>query len=90
MGLLTEGGGAGDRKRKEGLRRAVLETVDEGCRMGSSMRVSEVVRKVGEGSGEPVDSAEVGEALRGLEMEGRVQVSGEGARRSVRRITGVA
>ncbi|KAL9061983.1 MAG: hypothetical protein Q9157_009223 [Trypethelium eluteriae] len=90
MGLLTEGGSAGERKRKEDLRRAVLETVDEGCRMGGSMRVSEILRKVGEGSGEAVESAEVNEALRALEMEGRVQVSGEGARRSVRRVTGVA
>ncbi|KAL9087266.1 MAG: hypothetical protein Q9165_006760 [Trypethelium subeluteriae] len=89
MGLLTEGGSAGERKRKEDLRRAVLEVVDEGCRMGGSMRVSEILRKVGEGSGEAVESAELNETLRALEMEGRVQVSGEGARRSVRRVTGV-
>ncbi|KAI9654350.1 MAG: hypothetical protein M1821_006666 [Bathelium mastoideum] len=90
MGLLTEGGSAGERRRKEDLKRSVLAVVDEGCRAGGGMRVSEVVRKVGEGAGEVVEGAEVNEVLRALEMEGKVQVSGEGSRRSVRRVTGVA
>ncbi|KAI9712422.1 MAG: hypothetical protein M1820_001635 [Bogoriella megaspora] len=90
MGLLTEGGGAGERRRKEDLKKAVLDAVDEGARTGGSVRVSEVVKKVAEGSGIEVETQEISEALRALEMEGQVQVTGEGARRSVRRITGVA
>ena len=90
MGLLSEGGSASERKRKEDLKRGVLEVLDgdEGVRAGGSMRYAEIVRRVGDGSGVEVEGVEVGEALRGLESEGKVLVSGEGGRRTVRRVTG--
>ena len=92
MGLLSEGGSASERKRKEDLKRGVLEVLDgdEGVRGGGWMRYAEIVRKVGDGAGVEVEGVEVGEALRGLESEGKVLVAGEGGRRTVRRVTGAA
>lgn len=91
MGLLTEGTSAGERRRKADLKDAVLAALDDLLRSGSqSVRVSELVRVVGEGASVQVESQEVSEALRGLESEGKVLLSGEGLRRSVRRVTGVA
>ena len=91
MGLLTEGTSAAERRRKTDLKDAVLSAVDEMLRSGSaSVRVSEVLRRVGETSSVAVESAELAEALRSLEGEGKLLVSGEGARRSVRRVTGIS
>lgn len=94
MGLLTEGVSAGERRRKEDLKAAVLAGVDELTPAGGAVRLNELVRRLGEqqqrdGSGGQVEGQEVVEALRSLEAEGRVMVSGEGARRAVRRVTGV-
>lgn len=88
MALLTEGTSASERRRKEDLKRGVLAALDEMTRSGAAVRLSDVVRRVGEGASVAVESQEVVEALRGLEAEGKVQVTGEGARRSVRRVTG--
>lgn len=91
MGLLTEGTSASERRRKSDLKDAVLKALDDMLRSGAqSVRISEVVRNVGEGASVGVETAEVNEALRSLESEGKVLFSGEGARRSVRRVTGVA
>jgi DNA replication licensing factor MCM4 len=92
MGLLTEGGSAGERRRKEDLKAAVLSVLDDMLRGGATgaVRVSEVTRKLSESeSGGQVDTNDVMDALRNLELEGSVQLSGEGARRTVRRVTGV-
>ncbi|KAG9698862.1 DNA replication licensing factor mcm4, partial [Aureobasidium melanogenum] len=91
MGLLTEGTSASERKRKSDLKDAVLSAVDDMLRSGnSSVRVQDVLRRVGEDSTVPVESVELAEALRALEGEGKLLISGEGQRRSVRRVTGIA
>ncbi|KAF2147099.1 uncharacterized protein K452DRAFT_282086 [Aplosporella prunicola CBS 121167] len=90
MALLTEGTSASERRRKEDLKNAVLSTLDEMTRAGGAVRIADVVRRVGEGASIQVEGQEVTEALRALEAEGKVMLSGEGARRSVRRVTGVA
>ncbi|KAK3044089.1 hypothetical protein LTS18_002212 [Coniosporium uncinatum] len=91
MGLLTEGVGSGDRKRREDLKAAILTTVDELTGGGGQVAFSSVTKRLFEGeSGGEVDGREVLEALRSLENEGKVVVSGEGSRRWVRRITGAA
>lgn len=91
MGLLSEGGGSLERKRREDLKRAVLEELDgaEGVGRGGSVRYADLMRRVGEGASVEVEGIEFGEALRALEQEGKVMVMGEGARRMVRRVTGV-
>ena len=92
MGLLTEGTSASERKRKEGLKDGVLAVLDEMLRSGggSSARYGDVVRTLSERSSVPVEGQEFAEAVRMLEQEGRVQIVGEGPRRSLRRVTGVA
>jgi DNA replication licensing factor MCM4 len=52
------------------------------------VRYADVFRRLGEGSSVEVEGTEFSEALRSLEQEGKVQVVGEGARRSIRRVTG--
>ena len=91
MGLLSEGGGVGDRRRKEDLKRAVLEVIDSDnvVRMGGNVRYADLYRRVSEGSSVEVEGAEFTEALRSLELEGKIQLTGEGGRRTIRRITGI-
>lgn len=93
MGLLTEGVSASERRRKDDLKNAVLTILDEMLRSGATgaVRVNEVTKRISEGeSGGQVEVNEIMDALRGLELEGSVQLAGEGARRTVRRVTGVA
>ena len=64
--------------------------LDELVRNGAGgVRYVEVVRLMGERSSVGLEANEVAEALRVLESEGKVQVAGEGPRRTVRRIMGV-
>lgn len=90
MGLLTEGTSASERRRRQDLKNAVLTLLDDMTRQGQAARYTEVVRRLGEQSSIQVDSAEFGEAIRMLEQENQIMVVGEGARRSIRRVTGVA
>ena len=90
MGLLTEGTSASERRRKGDLQRAVLELLDEMTRAGGAARYADVFRRVGEQGSAQVEAAEFAEALRALEQEGQIAMSGEGARKSIRRVTGVA
>lgn len=90
MSLLTEGTSAAERKRKTELKEAVLRLLDELTSGGQNVRWSEVSRRLGEGASVPVEPADFAETMRALEMEGAVTISGEGARRSVRRVTSVA
>ena len=89
MALLTEGTSASERRRRGDLKRAVLALLDEMTREGGGVRWSEVFRRVGEQGSGQVEGTEFAEVMRGLEQEGSVSVSGEGARRSIRRVTGV-
>ncbi|KAK5115522.1 hypothetical protein LTR62_001181 [Meristemomyces frigidus] len=92
MGLLTEGTSVGERKRKVDLQKGVLGVLEELLRNngGGSARYGDVVRTLSEQSSVPVEGAEFAEAVRGLEQEGKVQVVGEGPRRSIRRVVGAA
>lgn len=92
MGLLTEGVSAGERRRKEDLKGAVLGALDEMLRAGATgaVAVYNLMKKLTEeGSGGQVDQGEMMIALRALEAEGSIQLAGEGGRRTVRRVTGV-
>jgi DNA replication licensing factor MCM4 len=90
MSLLTEGTTASDRRRREDLKKAILETVEQlGGRSGSGSRWSEVLREMGARSDIGLDNKEFAEAIRTLETEGLVSVIGDGARKSIRRNVGV-
>ena len=90
MSLLTEGTSAADRKRQGEIKDAVQKLLDEMTAGGNTVRWSEVARRLSEGSSVPVENAEFNEAMRALEAENAIMVTGEGARRSVRRVTAVA
>lgn len=91
MGLLTEGTSASERKRKEDMKKAILEVLDDMVRQsGASARYGDIVRTLSEQSSVPVEAQQFTEAVRSLEQEGKLQLIGEGPRRSIRRVTGVA
>lgn len=90
MGLLTEGTSASERRRKSDLKKAITDLLDEMTRSGGSARYSEVYRRVSEPGSAQVEGTEFAEALRSLEQEGQVVVGGEGPRKNIRRVTGVA
>lgn len=87
MSLLTEGTSAAERKRKADLKEAVVKLLDELTAGGQAVKYAEVSRRLGEGAGVPVEPAEFAETMRALEMEGLITVNGDGARKSIRRVT---
>lgn len=90
MGLLTEGTSASERHRRSDLKRAITDLLDEMTRSGGSARYAEVYRRISEQSSAQIEGTEFADALRSLEQEGHVLVGGEGPRRNIRRVTGVA
>ena len=90
MSMLTEGTTSADRKRLEELKSAVLGLLDEMTSGGQTVRWSDLSRRLSEGASVAVEPADFAETMRALEMEGVVLISGEGARRSVRRVTRAA
>ncbi|TVY82363.1 DNA replication licensing factor mcm4 [Lachnellula suecica] len=90
MSLLTEGTSASERRRKQDLKNAVITLLDEMTRQGQSARFSEVARRMGEQSSISIDAPEFAEVARVLEQEGAIMIIGEGARKAIRRVTGVA
>ncbi|KAM7219317.1 MCM2/3/5 family domain containing protein [Rhypophila decipiens] len=87
MSLLTEGTSAAERKKRADMKDMVLNLLNELTASGAAVRFSEVSKRLSENAGVPVDNSEFAEVMRALEMEGAVMVSGEGARKSVRRVT---
>ncbi|KAK0670396.1 putative DNA replication licensing factor [Cercophora samala] len=87
MSLLTEGTSAADRRKKAEIKDAIVRLLDELTAGGQAVKFAEVARKLSDGASVPVESADFAEAMRTLEMEGAIMVSGEGARKSVRRVT---
>jgi DNA replication licensing factor MCM4 len=90
MSLLTEGTSASERRRKADLKKALLDLLDDMTRQGQAARYSDVVKRMSEQSSVQVENQEFSEVVRALEQEGLVMVVGEGARRAIRRVTGVA
>lgn len=72
------------------MKRAITDLLDEMTRGGGSARYVEVYRRLGELGSAQVEGTEFADALRSLEQEGQVVVGGEGPRRNIRRVTGVA
>lgn len=89
MSLLTEGTSAAERKRRSDLKDAALRLLDEMTAGGNTVRWSDVARRLADGSSVPVEQAEFNEVMRALEAENAIMVSGEGARKSIRRVTAV-
>ncbi|KOS16706.1 DNA replication licensing factor mcm4 [Escovopsis weberi] len=89
MSLLTEGTSAAERKRRGELKEAALRLLDEMTTGGNAVRWGDVARRLAEGSSVPVEQAEFGEAMRALEAENAIMITGEGARRNIRRVTGI-
>ena len=89
MGLLTEGTSASERRRKQDLKKAITDLLDDMTRQGGTLRYADVFRRISEQGSAQVEAIEFAEALRSLEQEGQVNISGEGSRKSIRRVTGV-
>ncbi|KJK79056.1 hypothetical protein H634G_05871, partial [Metarhizium anisopliae BRIP 53293] len=90
MSLLTEGTSTADRKRRGELRDAILKLLDDMTAGGNSVRWGDVSKRLADGASMPVEAAEFNEVMRALETENLILISGEGARRNVRRVTAVA
>ena len=91
MSLLTEGTSATERRRRQDLKNAVLALLDDMTRSGGAARYPDVLRRLSESSSVDVDANDFADALKSLAQEGHVSVGGgDGARKVIRRITGVA
>lgn len=89
MSLLTEGTSTAERKRRSELKDAALRLLDEMTAGGNTVRWNDVSRRLAESSSVPIETTEFNEVMRALEAENAIMVSGEGARKSVRRVTAV-
>jgi DNA replication licensing factor MCM4 len=89
MSLLTEGTSAADRRRKAEIREALVHLLDDMTAGGNSVRWGDVARRLGEGASVPVEQADFQDAMRALEADNAITITGEGARRTVRRVTAV-
>jgi DNA replication licensing factor MCM4 len=87
MSLLTEGTSAAERRRRADMKDATVRLLDEMTANGQAVRFADVARRLAEAAGVPVEAGEFAEVMRTLEMEGAVMISGEGARKMVRRVT---
>lgn len=87
MDLIQTGTSAAQRRMRTDLMREVikaLETLSRGSSAG--VRYSDLIRHMNEQASEHVENLEFGDALRSLEVEGQISVSGDGPRRMVRRM----
>ncbi|KAK5990660.1 DNA replication licensing factor mcm4 [Cladobotryum mycophilum] len=89
MSLLTEGTSTAERKRRADLKDAALRLLDEMTAGGNSVRWGDVSRRLAEGSSLPIEQSEFNEIMRALEAENAIMITGEGARRGIRRVTGI-
>ena len=89
MSLLTEGTSARERRRKADLKNAITALLDELTRQGGNVRYSDLAKRLAEQSSVQVEAEELVEATRSLQQEGQIQIIGEGARKSIMRVTGV-
>lgn len=89
MSLLTEGTSASERRRKADLKNAITALLDELTRQGGNVRYSDLAKRLADQSSVQVEAEELSEATRSLQQEGQIQIIGEGARKSIRRVTGV-
>lgn len=89
MSLLTEGTSAAERRRRQDLKDAALALLDEMTAGGGSVRYADVARRLAESASVPIEASDFAECMRALEMDGSVTISGEGARKTVRRISAV-
>lgn len=87
MSLLTEGTSTVDRRLREELKGHLVDVLDAMTGDGASVRWGDVLRRVGEHIDAPIEGTDFAECMRMLDMEGSIIVSGEGARRMVRRVT---
>lgn len=90
MGLLTEGSSASERRRKQDLKNAITDLLDEMTRQGGLVRYTEFAKHLGEQSSIAIEADQLADAMRSLQQEGQLQISGEGGRRSIRRVAGIA
>lgn len=89
LDLLAGGTSSSDRRRREDLKQAILKMVDEMGKGGAAPRYQDTLKRLQEQSSVPLEGSEFAECLRVLETEGLVRVTGEGVRRSIRRLPGV-
>ncbi|KAK7207242.1 cell division control protein 54 [Myxozyma melibiosi] len=87
MDLIQTGTSAAQRRLRGDLMREVLKAVD-GLSRGNvgGVRYSDLLRHMNEQASEHIENLEFGDAVRSLEVEGQIAVSGEGPRRMVRRM----
>lgn len=93
MNMVQTGTSMDQRVRQLSLRDELLRVVDaltSANGAGSTVRLSDVARKLNDLSTETVAQHDVGEALRALAQEGLIIISGEGPHRAIRRVTGQA
>lgn len=84
MGLLTEGTSASERRLREDLKKEVLAELDRrGGVNNGAVRWTDLYQSMAENV--QIEHQQFTDAVRALDAEGAINISGEGPRRSIRR-----
>ncbi|KAK9320565.1 MCM2/3/5 family-domain-containing protein [Lipomyces orientalis] len=87
MDLIQTGTSAAQRRLRSDLRRELLRAIEQmTVATGGAVRYADLLKHMNEQSSEHVENLAFGDAIRSLETEGLVNVSGDGMRRTIRRI----
>ncbi|KAK9447482.1 MCM2/3/5 family-domain-containing protein [Limtongia smithiae] len=91
MDLIQTGTSAAQRRMRADLKREVLVALETALRTtgNGSVRYSDLLRSMNETTSEHIENLDFGDAIRSLETEGQISVTGDGMRRTIRRM-GVA
>jgi DNA replication licensing factor MCM4 len=92
MDLINTGHSTSERRQLTDLKREILKIVDQGSVDSSTvpLRYTDIANKINEQSSVAVQPSAFAEAVRALESEGLFMINGEGNRRIIRRVAGVA
>lgn len=85
MGMVQTGTSLAQRVLRTSLKEELIKVIDEMTSNGNTVRYSDVLRRITEESSENISRAEVAEILRNLVTDGMITVTGEGARKVIRR-----
>lgn len=88
MNMVQTGTSMAQRVMQSSLKEEMLKIIDSMTSNGNVVKYSDLTRRITEEYPESLSSFEIAEAARALAQEGFIVVTGDGPRRTIRRVTG--
>lgn len=88
MGMVQTGTSLAQRVLRSSLKEELVKLIDQMTSSGNTVRYSDVVRRISEEYPDSVSRAEIAETLRNISTDGLIAITGDGARKTIRKFTG--